>query len=98
MRDFEAEREETATIADRQMACRLPPGVEVLMKPIPRRAIDTALAPFDLNDLVLVAIRVRMQAQLLVPEQHIADGLQSNDDCARTMVVRRSEERRVGKE
>src|SRR5215510_5765096 len=47
MRDFESEREETATIADRQMACRLLPGIEMLVKPIPWRAVDTALAPLD---------------------------------------------------
>src|SRR4030095_12764834 len=88
MRDFESEREDTAAIADSQMACRFLAGIEVLVKPIARRAVDTAFAPFDLNDLVVMAVRVRMQAPLFLPEQHVPDGLQSNDNCARAMVVR----------
>src|SRR4029453_17730482 len=82
MGDFESEREKTAAITDRQMACRFLAGVEVLVKPIARRAIDAAFAPFNLNDFVFITIRVRMQAPLLVQEQNIADGLKSDDNRA----------------
>ncbi len=60
IRHFESQRKETAAVADRQMAGKLFTGVEVLMKPIARRAIDAGFAPFDLDDLVLVAVRVWM--------------------------------------
>jgi hypothetical protein len=34
-------------------------GVEVLVKPITRRTINACLAPFDLGDFVLMAIRIK---------------------------------------
>jgi hypothetical protein len=42
--------------------------VEVLMKPIAGRAIDASFAPFDVDDLILVVIRVQVRAPLFVPE------------------------------
>ena len=87
MRDFESKREETAAVADRQMARRFFAGIKVLMKPIARGAVDAAFAPFDLDDLVLATVRVRMEAPLLVPEQDVADGLQPDYNGAWAVVV-----------
>src|SRR4051812_8655089 len=47
MRDFEAEWKQPTAVAHGQMPCGFRSHIKVLVKPISRRAIDAALAPFD---------------------------------------------------
>src|SRR5918999_1562477 len=66
---------------------RLLAGVEVLVKPVSRRAIDTSLAPFNLDHFILVAVIIGVNAPLLGPEQNITDGLKANDNGAGPVIV-----------
>src|SRR4051812_37645915 len=84
---FETERKEAAAIANGQMPCGFRSHIKVLVKPISRRAIDAALAPFDFDDLILMPVRVRMDAPLFVPEKHVTNRLQTDDDRSGTVVM-----------
>ena len=88
VRDLETQRMNSAPVTHRQVPCRLFAGIEMLMKPISRRTVDTCFAPFDLDDFLLAAIGVRVKSPLLVPEQNIAHRLRADDDRTRTVVVR----------
>jgi hypothetical protein len=87
-RYFETERVDAAAVAYGQVSRGFLAGIKMLMKPIARRAVDTALAPFDLGYLVLVAVGVGVETPLLVPKQYVADGLRADDNRAWAMVVR----------
>src|SRR5215831_7077350 len=54
MSNFKSQRIDPAAITDRKMPRWLFTDVEVLVKPVSRRAIDTSLAPFDFYDFVFV--------------------------------------------
>src|SRR5688572_11489454 len=77
-----------AAIAQRQMARRLVAGVEVLMKPAAAGAVDAAGFPFDLDDIFGAPGFKRMGARLLGPKEHIAGGLQAEQNCPSAVVVR----------
>jgi len=78
---------EAAAEAQRQVARRFAPGIEVLMKPAARGTIDAPLFPSDLDDLVLLCAPVGPGSQLLVPEQDITGRLQSEQDRPRTVIM-----------
>src|SRR5690349_974219 len=78
---------DSAAVAHREMARRLFPGIEMLVKPIAGRAVNARLAPLDLDHFVLVAIRVRMNAPLLLPQQHVANRLRADNDRAGPVIV-----------
>src|SRR5262249_32575762 len=86
--NLKPQRIDAATIANRKMPRRLLTGIKMLVKPVSRRTVNTALAPLDLYDLVLVAFFIGTNAPVLVPEQNVADGLQANDNGSRPMMVR----------
>src|SRR5882724_1901165 len=65
--DLETARVKPAAVAQREMARRLGAGVEMLMKPAARRAIDAARFPFYLDDIFVVPGFVGPGAELLRP-------------------------------
>src|SRR5687768_7788349 len=77
-----------AAVAHGEMARRLFAGVEVLMKPVAWRTVNTPLPPLDLDHFVLVTITVGMDAPLFVPKQDVTHRLRPDDNRARTMIVR----------
>src|ERR1043165_1163202 len=79
---------DSAAVAHGEMPRRLFPGIEMLVKPVTGRAVNARLPPFDLDHLVLVSVRVRTNAPLLVPEEYVADRLRADDDRPGPVIVR----------
>src|SRR5512144_221755 len=78
---------DSAAVAHREMARRLFSGIEMLVKPVAGRAVNARLTPLDLDHFVLVSVRVRMNAPLLMPQQHVTDRLRADDYCAGPVIV-----------
>src|SRR5688500_10238854 len=86
--DLESDRVDAAAVAEREMARRLRAGIEMLVKPAPRRAVNAARFPFYLDDVFSMAGFVGSNAQLFRPQQHIAGRLQAQENRAGAVIVR----------
>ena len=75
--DLEADRVNSAAVAEREMARRFGAGIEMLMKPAARRTIDAAGFPFNFDDFVAAAGFVRLSAEFLRPEENVTRRLQA---------------------
>src|SRR5262245_30482810 len=76
-----------AAIANRQVTRALGPGIEVLVKPTPWRAIDASLLPLQLYYFLGTAALVRLGSCLFRPEQNIPRRLQPQQNRSGTVIV-----------
>ena len=80
---LETERMNAAAIAHGEMARRLAACVEVLVKPVPARAVDTSLTPLDLDDFIFMALAVGVNAHCLCQSKTYSI------DCVPTIIAPR---------
>src|SRR5262245_57655770 len=76
-----------AAIADRQVTRALGPGIEVLMKPTPWRAIDASLLPLNLYYFLFTAVPVGLDYGLLGRKQDIHRRFQAQQNRSGGVIV-----------